>query len=406
MSEGPLGTIPQINIDVFCENADAAQVIKESAADRRMSRASIRVLMGGIPRALTAYEHDTTPEVVVVEVQGNRDNILSQIEDLADVCDINTQVIILGRVNDVVLYRELIRRGVRDYLAAPFDVYSIIRSISELFGAEGNKPIGKAYSCMGVRGGAGCSSIVQNIGMALAGAFDTATVLVDFDLAFGTLALNFNEDSQQNILEVIFDPTRVDNVLLERLLLPYNKKLSLLCAPYATTRTYDIPERAADAIIDNLRTMVPVTILDIPNGWSSWQSHSLMSADEIILVCNPDLASLRSTRQLLDLFQRERPNDQPPKVILNQVGMPKRDLEEIDPGEFEAGLNTKLLGTVSFDANAFAASANNGKPLVETDPDNPVSKEIIRIAGELIGRRIEEPARKSPLDFLSKFTKR
>ena len=402
MNEGPIGTIPQINIDVFCENTDAAAVIEEAASDRRMSRASIRVLMGGVARALTTYDDTTTPEVMIVEVQGNRDNVLTQMERLAEVCDVNTNVIILGRVNDVLLYRELTRMGVRDYLAAPFDVYTIIRSISEIFGTEGAKPIGRAYAFMGVRGGAGASTLAHNIGMAISDTFDTATVIADFDLAFGTLSLNFNQDSSMNISEVLFDPSRIDSVLLERLLTPYTKKLNLLAAPCSVLRTYDLPERAADAILDNLRTMVPVVILDIPNGWASWHHHSLLSSDQIILVCTPDLACLRSTKQLIDLFIRERPNDVPPRIILNQVGMPKR--EEIHPEEFETGIGEKLLGTVSFDAKEFSIAANNGAVLVEKSADTKVGNEITKIAAALIGKKLNDTPQKS--SFFSRFTKR
>ena len=38
---------------------------------------------------------------------------------LAEVCDPGTKVVVIGHVNDVPLYRELIRRGVSEYLVAP-----------------------------------------------------------------------------------------------------------------------------------------------------------------------------------------------------------------------------------------------------------------------------------------------
>lgn len=405
MNDGPLGTIPQINIDVFCENSDSANVIDEAAHDRRLARASIRILMGGVQRAVATYEDSTTPDVLIVEVQGNREAVLEQLEQLAEVCDASTHVIVLGRVNDVVLYRELTRQGVSDYLAVPFEAYNIIRSVAEIYASDdGAKPIGRTYAFMGVRGGAGSSTICHNIGSAIAEYFDTATVIADFDLAFGTLALNFDEDTSLNISEVVFDPSRVDKVLLERLLVPHSKKLSLLCAPGNVTRNYDLPERAADAIVDNLRTMVPVTLLDIPNGWSSWQHHSLSSVDEIILVCSPDLGSLRSVKQLMDLFERERPNDKPPRVILNQVAVPKR--EEILAEEFKA-IGADLIGTIPFDAYSFSISANNGKTLIEMDESSKISGDIIRVAAEVIGKRLNEaPQRDSIFDkLLSKVKK-
>lgn len=405
MTEGPLGTIPQINIDVFCVNADAAQTIQEAAGDRRMSRASVRVLMGGVDRALNEYdEENTTPDILIVEVIGDRESVLTQMDDLAEICDVNTYVLVLGRVNDVLLYRELTRRGVSDYLASPYDAYTIIRTIAEIYGGDGAKPIGRAYAFMGVRGGAGGSTIAHNVASAMSLSYDTACVIADFDLAFGTLSLNFNEDTSLNISEIVFDPTRVDNVLLERLLIPYSKKLSLLVAPGNIIRAYDMPERAADAIIDNLKVMIPVAVLDVPNGWNSWQQHTLMQSEEIVFVCTPDLASLRSAKQLLEFFRRERPNDSEPKFILNQVDMPKR--EPILTEEFQDGLGCELFATVPFDAESFSIAANNGKPLVETDPDTKASIAITEIAAKLLNKKLDKPQSKGISAIFSKFKKK
>ena len=41
---------------------------------------------------------------------------------LSHFCDAGTKVIVCGKVNDIVLYRELIARGVSEYLVAPFSV--------------------------------------------------------------------------------------------------------------------------------------------------------------------------------------------------------------------------------------------------------------------------------------------
>jgi len=47
--------------------------------------------------------------------------------------DGDPEVIVVGRVNDVHLYRELIRRGVSEYLVAPLNPLHVIETISGLY---------------------------------------------------------------------------------------------------------------------------------------------------------------------------------------------------------------------------------------------------------------------------------
>ena len=68
--------------------------------------------------AIEAYRSAPTPNVIILETEG-RNDILPGLDQLATVCDAGTRVIVIGRINDVTLYRELVRRGVSDYVIAP-----------------------------------------------------------------------------------------------------------------------------------------------------------------------------------------------------------------------------------------------------------------------------------------------
>ena len=56
-----------------------------------------------------------TPNVIILETEGRTD-ILAGLDQLATVCDAGTRVVVIGKINDVTLYRELVRRGVSDYV--------------------------------------------------------------------------------------------------------------------------------------------------------------------------------------------------------------------------------------------------------------------------------------------------
>src|SRR6201985_64938 len=121
--------VPRVSIQAFCESPDIAAIVAAAVSDRRMAKAHVKQNMGGGAAALEAYKSAPTPNVIVLEAPASRDALLSQLEQLAEYCDAGTKVVVLGKMNDIVLYRQLMARGVSEYLVAPFGVVDFIQAI-------------------------------------------------------------------------------------------------------------------------------------------------------------------------------------------------------------------------------------------------------------------------------------
>jgi pilus assembly protein CpaE len=390
-ADAAIAPVPRVTMQAFCETADIAAVLQASAGDRRMQKAHVKVQMGGAPAALEAYRTAPTPNVIVLESSGERGALLGQLDSLADVCDPGTKVLVVGHVNDVVLYRELTRRGVSEYLIAPVQVLDVVRAVSELFHAPGAEPVGRTIAVVGAKGGVGASTVAHNLAWALAGKLLNSTVIVDLDIAFGTAGLDFNQDPPQGISEAVFAPDRLDSNLVDRLLSKCSDHLSLLAAPAALDRTVDLSETALDGILDILRASIPTIVFDVPHVWTAWSRRLLVGADEIVIVAAPELASLRNAKNLYDLLRGGRPNDQLPKVVLNMVGVPKRP--EIPVAEFATALGTQLAAVISFDAQLFGTAANNGQMIAEVQPSGKAADILADLAGAVTGRAEQKSGR-------------
>ena len=109
-----------------------------------------------------------------------------------------------------------------------------------------------------------------------------------------------------------------------------------------------------------------------------------MQADEVVITATPELANLRNTKNLVDTLKKLRPNDQPPRLIINQAGMPKRP--EITAVDFAEPLGITPMAVIPFDPQLFGNAANNGRMLGEMDAQNPVVQTIGEIAHLLTGR--------------------
>lgn len=380
--------IPRINIHAFCEDQSTAGVIQALAGDRRFSKAHIDVQMGGVHAAIQVYHQQKTPDVLIVETGKPREQVMAELSGLAQVCEPTTKVIVIGRVNDVILYRDLIQAGVSEYMVAPINELHVIELVANLFSDPEAAPVGRVAAFVGSKGGVGSSTIAHNIGWYVSKKFDTETVIADLDLAFGTAGLNFNNNSMQGIAEALKEPERIDSVLIDRLLSKCTDKLSLLLAPGTVDREVKIEKDALETILDVVRKNVPFVIADIPNVWAPWSKHTLAQADDVIIVATPELASLRNAKNLVDHLKNSRKNDSDPILVLNQVGMPKRP--EVPPAEFAKAVGVEPTIILNHDANVFGTANSNGQMIFEVAAKSPAAQSLAALAAKLTGHQEQE----------------
>lgn len=400
-----IAPLPRITLQAFCETPAVAATMQAAVADRRMDKAHARVQMGGPAAAVEAFRTAPTPNVIVLEAVADAATLVSHLESLSESCDAGTKVVVIGHVNDVQLYRDLIRRGVSEYLIAPLEPLDVLRTLSELYIAPEARNLGRVIAVMGAKGGVGASTVAHNVSWAIARNLDASTVIVDLDIAFGTAGLNFNQDPPQGIAEAVFAPERLDSNLLDRLLSRCSDNLALLAAPAILDRTVDLDEDALEQLLELLRASVPCIILDVPHQWSAWVKRTVLGADEILIVAEPELASLRNAKNLVDLSRATRPNDAVARLVLNRVGVPKRP--EINAAEFSKALGIDVLSTIPFDAQLFGTAANNGQMIAEVQAGSKATEAFTQIASALTGRGEAKRGRRSLLEpFVAKLKRR
>ncbi|MEO3997568.1 CpaE family protein [Mesorhizobium sp. CAU 1732] len=396
-----LRPLPRISIQAFCETESIANPIERAAIDRRMAKTHLKVHMGGIATAIEFYQTAQTPNLIIVESREEPKQLIASLSQLSEVCDPTSKVVVIGHYNDVWLYRELIRFGISEYVVAPISMADILSVISGIFIDPDAAPIGKSIAFIGAKGGVGSSTMAHNVAWTMSTLFSSEVVVADLDLAFGTANINFDQDPAQGIAEAVFSPERIDEVYLDRLLAQCAERLSLLAAPSMLDRTYDFDPEAFSQIIDIAQRSAPLIVLDVPHIWSGWSKTVLMQADEVVITATPELANLRNTKNLVDTLKKLRPNDGPPKLIINQAGVPKRP--EISAADFAEPLDVIPMAVIPFEPALFGNSANNGRMLGEMDAQHAIVKMVNEMAHILTGRSEIKARKKSGLgDILAR----
>jgi pilus assembly protein CpaE len=390
--------IPRISIQCFCESPKLAEVLQLAAEDRRLTKAHVSIHMGGISAAVAHYQESPTPNLIVVESRLGRNQVLGELDRLAESCDAGTKVIVAGHTNDVILYRELLKRGVSEYLILPTTPLAVMESISNLYNDPDADPVGHVLSFVGAKGGVGSSTICHNVSWSLSEVLSSNVIIADLDLAFGTTGLDFNQDPVQGIAEALASPERLDEVLLDRLLTKCSEHLSIFAAPVVLDRDYDLSADACDMVLDVARQNVPYVIVDLPHVWTSWSKRILLQSDEVVITAAPDLANLRNAKNVIDLLKGSRKNDSPPHLVINMAGMPKRP--EISVREFEQALGINALAVIEFDSETFGQAANNGQMIEEMNGKSKAAPMLRDIALAVAHRkevRVEKKSAFAPL---------
>jgi pilus assembly protein CpaE len=118
-------------------------------------------------------------------------------------------------------------------------------------------------------------------------------------------------------------------------------------------------------------------VVDVPNVWAPWSKLTLTHADEVIITATPELASLRNAKNLIDFLKAARPNDKPPHLVLNQVGVVKRP--EIPVADFARGVGLEPSVVVPYDSHAFGTASSNGQMIFEVAPKSKAAEALTEL---------------------------
>ena len=143
-----------------------------------------------------------------------------------------------------------------------------------------------------------------------------------------------------------------------------------------------------------VRENVPWIAVDVPHLWTAWAKQVVLRADHVVITATPDLANLRNAKNLVDQLKATRPNDRPPLLVLNQVGVPKRP--EISGKDFGQAIELEPKAIIDFDAQLFGTAANNGQ-MVEEMSDKSKAAEQFRRLAHLLTDRIEQKSERASL---------
>lgn len=355
------GTDEREHFQAFVGDGETEEVVDQAVSELMLPHASIR--KGGIEAAISYLADHRSPRMLVVDISGV-ELPLSQINNLADVCEPGVTVIAVGDRNDVGLFRDLVQHGVADYLVKPITAPLLQKAV---LGAADHKSdprqvskLGKLVGVIGSRGGAGATMLATSAAWILAQERRRRVALVDLDLQFGTVALSLDLEPSSGLREALENPSRIDGLYLDRAMVQHSERLFVLSAEESLDESLLLDYAALELLLTELRNRFHYVIVDLPRSPSPCSQHVLQSMSNLLVTTDLSLAGMRDTMRLLALLPIANAACQV-TLVANRQGEHKQG--EMPIAEFEKGIGRKLDCVLPFDGKGVAAAANVGQPV-------------------------------------------
>lgn len=336
----------------FCQDNADREVIKEFVREHKWDDSY--VMQGDIRTATQYLKANQPPSLLLVEIPSS-EQASSLLDGLAEVCSPDTKVIIVGNINEYSFYCWLTEIGIFSYLLRPLSKEALEgaykKSLSQSFAdAAPIREPAKVIGVVGARGGVGSSTVALNLAGIFAEYSDKKIALVDLDPQEGTLSLVLDIEPARGLRDALEKPDRIDALFIDRVMNKPHENLWLLSAEEPIKEPIRMVEETADALIDQLCDKYDVVVLDIPRRMRQFSRQCLKKTNDVVLVAELSLQSLRDTLRLSDLMV-DSFKMSPPKVIANRVGVAPKN--EIGIADFEKGILAKVVEKIMYSPEIF-----------------------------------------------------
>lgn len=335
---------------------------------------------------------ETQPDVILLdfEFQQHPFDLVDKIVSKYSMCAV---VVILSESEKVDSDRVLLL-GARDFIQYPYQsdnlVITIKRVIELLERDQAHSSLtpvldtyvkpANTFTIFSPKGGVGTTTISTNLAISLHKTLKEDVLVIDGKHLFGHIALYYNLRTGNSITDLIAHAGNLDERLIKQVVVRHTSGIHVLPSPNSIIEAQGIEPENLYKVIQSLQMVFPNIIIDGGNNLNENTVTYMDCSDKILLVFNPDIASMRDVRQFMEISATlSYPKDKM-LLILNLAGR-KADVKR---EEIENILKMKIFGKIPADANLALSSLNEGVPILLKKPHHPISKAFFDITKELV----------------------
>ena len=381
---------------LICPNRPLAQQFTSTLADNKTFNILADVKTYPTPQALDMRVRQLRPDLILLDLSSNLETALGLMPYITSFRP-SVHIIGLHLASDAEVIMRSLRAGATEFLCAPFDIPTqntvLARVLRLRENEERTQPTrGKLIAFVGAKAGYGATTLAYNTAYALRKEGRSKVLLADFDLLGGTISFALRLNHGYSLLDGIRHSDQLDNSLWSSLIGNVGG-LDVMPAP-EKPETMSFEGHQIHEILEYARVIYEAVVVDLPSAYERISMATLGDADQILIVCTPELPSLHMTRKCIVFLDQMGFSRDRFRVIVNRISR-KDDLSCQD---MEKVFNFPVHFTFPDDYSTLHRALTAGKPV----PSGcELGKQIRRFSEGLVGAAQAEEKKKKSLSMLN-----
>ena len=300
---------------------------------------------------------------------------------------------------DANLIVEAMRAGCVEYLTKPVSVGQFGEALDRLYVRLNSrkiapqKPAGRIVAILGVRGGAGATTLAVHLASFLVRQHGSKTLILDEHRRLGHVSLYMGkDDASYNFYELARNVSRLDESLLEGFVIHHSDCLDILPSPDCFDDSANVALEDIQAAIRFLGQNYEYVVIDCPHGIHNLSLATVDCCDEVYLVATPEVPALRDLSRSIDRLLH---SDVPPekiKVVINRFS----SQGSLNLAQIQKAVQKPGLITIPNASSDLIRAMNTGNPVLP-DRKSEFAIQMKKWAAALAGDRepgVAEPKRR------------
>ena len=304
----------------------------------------------------------SSTDVVIVDVRGDASAAMASIERWKGAAP-GASIFAVADANDPNLILQSMRAGANEFFAWPPEDEAfhgaIRRTAARRESAQGARPAATTLVFFGAKGGAGTTTIAVNCAVELMRLSKKATIIVDLKPGLGEVGLFLGIRPRFTIIDAIDNLHRLDREFMKELVMTHKSGLEVLAGSDQFDRPGASDAGAIEEMFRLLARQYEYIIVDAGSQISSCSIAALYTADQMFLVANPDVPSVRNAQRLLDRVRQLGACGERVRFLLNRAAEPF----PIPPKQIENAIGHPVQHTFPSDYKTVSTALNSGVPL-------------------------------------------
>lgn len=306
-------------------------------------------------------------------------------------------VVAVGRSCEPAVLIEVMRAGIREFLALPFEPQAVneaLKNVSEICAARSTMVpfTDQVYSFIPSKQGVGTSTVALNTAISLSRHPNTPTLLIDMDMSQGIIGFMLKLNNTHSIVEAADNATRLDETLWPQLVSRLGAMDVIHSGRYSPE--YRIEIANIRIILEFARRLYKIICVDLSGNLEKYSLDLMQESKRVFLVVTPEIPSLHLAREKLAFFKSLDLADRV-YVLLNRSH--KRSL--VSAAQIEDLLGVSVLTSLSNDYHGVHRALQSGRAV---DQSSELGKQFNQLANLILEKNTGEPEMKRKLiEYLS-----